>query len=99
MTFTLATPTYTYLLAAYELGTTFSFDGVSGPLLVDVASVGVADFGFLPAGSWVVSIPMWYLPPTVSGAAVATRPLYTDSAWSFVEIGNPSHLLAIDSSY
>lgn len=99
LTFTLSAPTYTYLFAAFEPAAHLQFDGVDGPLLLDVFSLGFADFGLLPAGVSVVSLPLGDLPPTVDGAALAIQPLYTDGAWSFVELGNPSHLLAVDSSH
>jgi hypothetical protein len=99
LTFDLDVATDVYLLAAPEPGLPFTFGGVLGPSTIDLIAMGFVSLGTLPAGQTVFSIPSGDMPPTLMGAYLSTQPMYTNATLTYVELGNPSHLLLLDASF
>jgi hypothetical protein len=96
--FQLDVPSEVYLLASPDPGVDVFFGGLTGPLALDAFAMGFVSLGMLPAGTTVLSVPAGNLPPTLPGSFLSTQPLFTDSSWSYFELGSPSHLVLLDGS-
>jgi hypothetical protein len=88
-----------YLFVAADPGLVLPVGGVFGPLLLDPAALGFVFLGRIPSGPSLLSIPTHNLPPTVAGFVLATQAIFLDPSLTFLEIGSPSHLTILDSTF
>jgi hypothetical protein len=98
LSFDLPAPTDVFLFLSPDPGFPLYVGGVIGPLLNDLAALDYISFGTLPAGNTTIAVPAGDLPPSLMGSYLMTQPIYLDATFSFIEAGNPSHLLLLDGS-
>jgi hypothetical protein len=88
-----------YLFVGVDPGLSIYIPGVWGPLFLDLVGIQIVPLGSLPAGASSVAFPVGNLPPTVSAFELWTQPLFTDPTFSFLQIGPPSEVTVLDSSF
>ncbi len=84
-----------YLFAATSSGAKLDLGGVAGPFLIGLPDLDVVPLGTLPAGVQSIQILVPSIPSATPGAEVWVQALFTDSSFSFMHLGSPSHVSAV----
>lgn len=101
LAFAASEPLDVYWMISNDLTAPLGFDGIMGPLVLDLASFDVVPLPnpTIPQGFSTQQIQVPSLPPGVSGIVAFAQPLFVDQSFTSFLIGGSSSLVLLSSAF